>query len=90
MKTFNEGKRFPTGHPVWVVIRSRKPFGDTKLLLYMRAHGNQAWVVAGEQIVDPKWDTVAMEDNFDTPGTFDVKIIDSKGKTVAEATLELF
>lgn len=88
MKTTREGTRFTTG-VIWIIVRGKKPFGDTKLIFYGREHGTEMWAVAGEETVDPTWDTAVWKDVIDEPGKVDIKVMTGKGELVAQSTLEI-
>jgi len=88
MRTTHEGTQFYPGR-LFVIIRSPKAFGDSKLLVYLRLHGTEMWAVCGEQIVDPKWTFVAMPDELDDAGSYDIKVTTSKGDLVAESTVTI-
>lgn len=88
LKTTNEGTRFSMGW-VWMVIRGKKSFGDTRLILYGRLHGTEAWAVLSEETIDPSWDVAVEREFLDVPGTFDVKAMTSKGSLVAQSTVEI-
>lgn len=88
MRTTREGTRFTTGE-VWMVVRGKKPFRDTKLIFFVRVHGTEMWVVAGEETIDPSWDVVAWRDVLDEPGSFDIKVTTGKGELVAQSTVQI-
>lgn len=88
LRTTNEGTRFTTGW-VWMVVRGKKPFGDTKLIFYAKEHGTEVWSVVGEETVDPAWDVVVWKELMDVPGTLDIKVVNGKGDMVAQSTVQI-
>ena len=54
LKTTNEGTRFTTG-TVFLVVRGKSSFGDTKLVVSYRVQGTDAWRIVSEDTVDPEW-----------------------------------
>ena len=88
METFREGTRF---RPGWVnlIVRAGRPFGDTKVIIYGRAHEEQQWRVIKEETVDAEWDTVALPFMLGDAGKYDVKATTSKGKLLAQSVVEI-
>ncbi len=88
LKTANEGTCFSAG---WVhfLVRAKEAFGDTKLIAYVRIHGTEAWHTVDEWTVDPMWDVFAKPILLDAVGTYDIKVINGKGNTIATGTVQV-
>lgn len=88
LKTTKEGTSFSTGW-VYIVVRSDRPFGDARLIVYGRVAGHEAWHVLGEVTVDPGWDTLTKRELLDEPGTYEIKVTTSKGTLIAQSTVQV-
>lgn len=88
LKTFKESNQFTTGW-VWMVVRTKRPVGDTKLIFYGRLEGAVAWNVLGEVTVDPAWDTLVGKELLDRPGRYEIKAMNGKGRLVAQSKVEI-
>jgi len=88
MKTFREGKTFSPGI-VQLIIRTRKPFGDTRVIVYGRAHEESQWSVVKEETVDASWTMLATPIVLGDPGKYDVKATNSGGKVIAQSVVEI-
>ncbi len=74
---------------VWMLVRGSKCFGDSKLILYGRVSGTEAWGVLDEMTVDPEWNVIAWPELLDVPGRFDIRVTTSKGSVVAKGTVSI-
>jgi hypothetical protein len=88
LKTTHAGTRFTTGW-VYVVVRGRKRFGDSTLIVYGREHGSELWNVVGQIVVDPNWDMAVGREMLDEAGKLDIKVTTSRGVLVAQSTVEI-
>jgi hypothetical protein len=83
--TRGEGNAFTTGW-IHMVIRTARPFGDSKLVVSYNPAGT-AWRVLDEFVVDPNWDTATTKVNLVDPGTYRVRATTSRGDVLAEGTV---
>lgn len=88
METFREGKKFSPGI-VQLIIRARKPFGDTRVIVYGRVHDESQWTVVKEETVDASWTMLATPIMLGDPGKYDVKATNSRGKVIAQSVVEI-
>ena len=88
LETTNEGTEFTTG---WVamIIRSRKAFGESKLIITYRKNGEQMWQVLDQHSVDPQWDMIAAPVLLAEPGDYEIAAKTASGKLIAKNTVTI-
>jgi hypothetical protein len=86
--TIREGSRFTIG-VVWMVIRSPKAFGDTRLVISSQLLGEAFSRIVSEEVVDPSWNMLIADLVLDEPGQYDIRVTTSRGDIVARSTVEV-
>ncbi len=83
-----EGRRFSTGR-VYLIIRSPRPFGDTRLVVSYLPSGALGWQTLGEYSVDPNNDLKVVIITLLDPGRYNVRVQTSRGERIAEDFVEV-
>lgn len=86
--TRNEGREFSTGW-VWILVRSGKPFGDTRMVISYRESDSAVSTVLTEAAIDPNWDSAADRIRLILPGTYVITATNSRGELIAQDVVRI-